>query len=37
MSAQGIHHVAITTAHLQDTLRLYRQGLGFEVKHFWGH
>ena len=37
MSAQGIHHVAITTAHLQDTLRLYRQGLGFEVKHIWGH
>lgn len=36
MSAPGIHHVAITTAHLADTLQLYRQGLGFEVKHVWG-
>lgn len=36
MSAQGIHHIGITTAHIEDTLRLYQQGLGFTVKHIWG-
>lgn len=35
-NARGIHHAAITTAHLADTLRLYEQGLGFTVKHIWG-
>ena len=36
MAAQGVHHIGITTAHLDETLGLYTRGLGFAVKHIWG-
>lgn len=34
---QGVHHIGITTGHLPETLHLYQDGLGFTIKHIWGH
>lgn len=33
---KGIHHVGITAAQFEKTVRLYQDGLGFTVKHIWG-
>lgn len=37
MRATGVHHIGITTAHFEQTVRLYQEGLGFTVKHIWGY
>lgn len=34
--ARGIHHVGMISHHFDDTIRFYRDGLGFTVKHTWG-
>lgn len=37
MRVNGIHHVGITSGHFAQTVNLYQQGLGFRVRHIWGH
>lgn len=37
MMGKGIHHIGITSGHFAETVRLYQEGLGFTVKHIWGH
>lgn len=36
MTLRGVHHIGITTGHFEQTVRLYREGLGFEIQHRWG-
>lgn len=33
---RGMHHVSITTGCFDRAVRMYREGLGFTVKHTWG-
>ena len=35
-NAAGIHHVGMISHHFEETVRFYREGLGFTVKHTWG-
>lgn len=37
MNAVGVHHIGITAGNFAETVRLYQEGLGFSVKHIWGH
>jgi glyoxylase I family protein len=32
----GIHHVAMSSNHFDETLKLYQDGLGLKVVHTWG-
>lgn len=34
---KGLHHVALTSFHFDDTIGFYQEGLGFTIKHTWGH
>jgi glyoxylase I family protein len=31
-----LHHIGIASNHFDDTIRLYREGLGFTILHTWG-
>lgn len=33
----GVHHIGITSAHFAKSAKLYCDGLGFTIRHIWGH